>query len=208
MNDSKDTPELAKGRPSGRDEIISAVLDAATELFSTRPPSAVSVRDIAKLAGVQHSVVHRYFGTKEDLLRTVIMRGSEKQAAQIATLGKVPPAVMFEGTLAQGAIYRTILLASIDGRDPAELMEPLNAATTALDYVLGQPDHPHAGTEGPTFDPRILVAFVMAATFGWQGAERTLLHATGLRDADPAEVRSEVARILYCLLQLTDEPSS
>jgi AcrR family transcriptional regulator len=53
-----------------------ALLGAAIELFAERGPASVSIRDIARHADVHHSLVHRYFGTKDDLLAEAIEVGS------------------------------------------------------------------------------------------------------------------------------------
>uniref|UniRef100_UPI0035173BAE TetR/AcrR family transcriptional regulator n=1 Tax=Sinimarinibacterium flocculans TaxID=985250 RepID=UPI0035173BAE len=49
-----------------------ALLSAANDLFGRRGPDAVSVRDVAALAKVNHALVHRHFGTKEKLLQLVM----------------------------------------------------------------------------------------------------------------------------------------
>lgn len=48
------------------------ILRAARQLFAERGIPTVSVRDVAKEAGVTHGLVHHYFGTKEDLVARVI----------------------------------------------------------------------------------------------------------------------------------------
>ena len=53
-----------------------ALLGAAIELFAERGPASVSIRDIARHAEVHHSLVHRHFGTKDDLLAEAIEVGS------------------------------------------------------------------------------------------------------------------------------------
>ena len=58
----------------GRKATTAAILDAAEELFSARGYSAVAVRDIAERAGVSHPIVHKYVGSKADVLRAVLAR--------------------------------------------------------------------------------------------------------------------------------------
>lgn len=53
-----------------------ALLEAAIELFAARGPASVSIRDVARHAGVHHSLVHRHFGTKDDLLAEAIEVGA------------------------------------------------------------------------------------------------------------------------------------
>jgi len=58
-------------RPTGKDEVVGALLEAAADLFSNAGIEGVSVREIAKRAGVNHGLVHRHFGSKEELARRV-----------------------------------------------------------------------------------------------------------------------------------------
>jgi AcrR family transcriptional regulator len=52
-----------------------ALLESAVELFATRGPASVSIRDIARHAGVNHGLLHRHFGAKDDLLAEAIESG-------------------------------------------------------------------------------------------------------------------------------------
>ena len=56
-----------RGRGRGREATTAAILDAAEELFSARGFSAVTVRDVAKRAGVSHALIHRYLGSTDDI---------------------------------------------------------------------------------------------------------------------------------------------
>jgi AcrR family transcriptional regulator len=53
-----------------------ALLASAVELFAAHGPASVSIRDIAHHAGVNHGLVHRHFGSKDDLLTEAIDVGS------------------------------------------------------------------------------------------------------------------------------------
>jgi AcrR family transcriptional regulator len=60
------------------------ILNAAEELFSRRGFFGASLRDIAKEAGVQMSLLNYHFGPKEDLFRQVVRRRADEHAAAIA----------------------------------------------------------------------------------------------------------------------------
>jgi len=188
-------------RPSGRDEIMAAVLDAATKLFSTRPPSAVSVRQIADEAGVQHSVVHRYFGTKEDLLQAVIREGSRRQTEAMAEVRHATPEMALEAALQQGPYFRALLLASMEGTDPRAMLDSMESTQSVFDLVASHPSPVHM-QGGPRFDPRIIIVVVMATLMGWQGAESTLTYLAHLDDEDPVDVRRQMAELLDYLLRI------
>lgn len=64
--------EEPDGRPRGRDEVVAALLSAATKLFSERGPASVSLRDVAREADVNVGLIHRHIGGKDDLLAAVL----------------------------------------------------------------------------------------------------------------------------------------
>jgi TetR/AcrR family transcriptional regulator, repressor for neighboring sulfatase len=49
-----------------------ALLASAMELFAEHGPASVSIRDVARHAGVNHGLVHRHFGAKEDLITAAL----------------------------------------------------------------------------------------------------------------------------------------
>src|SRR4051794_7055663 len=70
-------------RPTGRDEILDAVLDAAERLFAADGPADVSLRAIASEAGVNYGLLHRHFGTKEMLLDVLMQRYADRWLAEL-----------------------------------------------------------------------------------------------------------------------------
>ena len=54
------------------DDIVTAVTEAAHELFTERSPAAVSLRQVAERAGVNLGLIHRYVGSKQDLVEAVL----------------------------------------------------------------------------------------------------------------------------------------
>src|SRR3954467_7631007 len=70
-------------RPTGREEISDAVLDAAERLFAAAGPNEVSLRAIAQEAGVNYGVVHRHFGTKDELFDRLMQRYAERWTARL-----------------------------------------------------------------------------------------------------------------------------
>ncbi len=62
------------GRPAGRNpaEVRQALLDAAREQFTERAFKAVSVREIARAAGVNPAMVNYHFGSKRGLYEAMV----------------------------------------------------------------------------------------------------------------------------------------
>ena len=74
--------ENAEGRAqapvTGKEAVIEAIMEAATELFAQKAPSQVSVREIAAHADVNHGLIHRHFGSKKNLIAEVIQANDAK----------------------------------------------------------------------------------------------------------------------------------
>jgi AcrR family transcriptional regulator len=80
-------------RPSGRDEVVEALLDAAHRLFSLASPADVSLRGIAREANVNHGMVHRHFGTRDDLVDRLLERTAADWTAEAQSAGDFSAAI-------------------------------------------------------------------------------------------------------------------
>ncbi|ABL80019.1 MULTISPECIES: TetR family transcriptional regulator [unclassified Nocardioides] len=67
MTDPATRAAPRRGRRPGTPDTRAAILAAARELFAAQGYAGTSVRAIGAAAGVDASLVHHYFGTKDDL---------------------------------------------------------------------------------------------------------------------------------------------
>lgn len=166
---------------------MDAVLDAATELIADRGPNAVTVRAIAERAGINHALVHRYFGTKEDLIGAVI----EREVAYFRAIARGEgDAVVVFGRLLAGlserhTYVRFLARAILDGYRTGELRPDLSLFGDVT-AILG-PHAPAVGAEGRP-DPRIAVAALGGLVLGWRIFGDFLASGLGL-DTMPREQR-------------------
>lgn len=75
-------PAARRGRPpksktSGTGETRELILDAAEDLFSKHGFYGVTIREVAREAGVDTALVHYYFGAKRGLFDAVFLRRAE-----------------------------------------------------------------------------------------------------------------------------------
>ena len=77
-------------KPAGRDAVMAALVEATSELILERGVT-MSVRDIAQRAGVNHGLVHTYFGSKEALVTAAFGDIVARAAAELDESG-FPPA--------------------------------------------------------------------------------------------------------------------
>jgi len=122
------------------------LMEAAITLFSEK--SHVSVREIAQAAGVNHGLVHYYFGSKEQLRREALDHLIATTAAQIAldSASTIPEIVDGMTSLYSriGPALRMGVRSILDETDPGifanndfPIMKRLAALVSPDDPVLG-----------------------------------------------------------------------
>ncbi|OBH39618.1 TetR family transcriptional regulator [Mycobacterium sp. E342] len=166
--------------PKGRDEVVAAILDSAIELFVERGPAAASIRDIAVRARVNHGLVFRHFGTKQDLVAAVL----DQLTAQLTTLTD-RGAPVDEIQAAGGRQLRVIARALLDGYPAGRLQSSFPAAARLLEDV--RPQHPSDEAA------RMAAAHAGALLLGWQMFEPFLRSATGLHDVPVETLHRSIA---------------
>jgi AcrR family transcriptional regulator len=179
----------ASGRstPTGREEVVAAILQAATDLFAERGPAATSIRDIAARSKVNHGLVFRHFGTKDQVVGAVL---DNLGTTLTALLDSGAPADEVDRALdlQMRVMARTLL----DGYPAAQLQKRFPNIATLIGWV--RPVH------GDDLTARIAVANGLALQFGWRLFAPILRSATGLDELTDDEirevVRTEVGRIL------------
>ena len=177
--------------PTGRAEVAAAILEAATDLFAERGPASTSIRDIAARSKVNHGLVFRHFGTKEQLVGAVL---DHLGASLSALLGTDAPADVLEKSLDRQmrVMARTVL----DGYPAGQLQKRFPNIATLLDGVR------------PLYDDdvkaRLAVANALALQFGWRLFAPILRSATGIDDLTDAEVRQSAGAEVQRILGLTD----
>jgi AcrR family transcriptional regulator len=182
-------PARAPGRstPTGREEVVAAILQAATDLFAERGPAATSIRDIAARSKVNHGLVFRHFGTKDQVVGAVLDNLGTTLTALLDS-GAPGDEVDRALDLQMRVMARTLL----DGYPAAQLQKRFPNIATLIGWV--RPVH------GDDLSARIAVANGLALQFGWRLFAPILRSATGLDELTDDEirevVRTEVGRIL------------
>jgi AcrR family transcriptional regulator len=181
-------------RPYGGEAVREALIAAATELFAKFGPGAVSVREIASHAQVNHGLVHRHFGSKEALLTAVLDRLARELAAEMQSdkSRRRPARKALRATRTQGTFWKVLAHTVLEGRQPADgqrefpVMRALVQAAQA-----GQA----AGRFDPQLDPRAITATGTALSLGWLMFEPFLLASTGLDRVSAVRRNRALARV-------------
>jgi AcrR family transcriptional regulator len=168
-------PPANTSAPRGEHAVRAALIEAAGGLFAERGPARVSVREVAAAAGVNHGLVHHYFGSKDALLRAVL----DELAAHVAD-----EAAAWDGTdewfqtgdstMRHARITAYLLL---DAGDPAAVQTEFPAVGALVRELRAR-----GLTERQA---RTRAAQVSALVLGWQLFEPFVVKAAGVRGRRP-----------------------
>jgi TetR/AcrR family transcriptional regulator, repressor for neighboring sulfatase len=167
--------------PSCRKEVREALLDAAQKLIAARGPARVTLREIADEAGVNFGLVYQYLGTRDELLREVYQRVTQRSATRFEPIEKLPDAVAAMMSVPDDSIARIMAWAILDGDYPADVFGRSPALEHIAEVIAG---HRNGGRPSePREDERLMAAFLLVTMLGWRLFQSIGLTSAGL---DPA----------------------
>ena len=203
---NKKTPKsssIKKGRsaapslrvPRGGEAIKEAILKATEKLLSKHSPTEISLRQIARAAHVNHSLIHRYFGTKENVILEVHERIISKLGEQFSAIESLDGNIGRLFKINEQNPSRRILLARamLDGADPRLIRHHFPTVHQLIELLRKKKSETAASSE---YDAETLAAFFVGAVMGWFLYEPFLLAATGLDTRKREKVHREIVEIL------------
>ena len=112
------------------------IIDAAERVFAVKPFNKVSIRDIAREAGISHASLYRYFPDQQSLFVEAFLQGAGKIGATLEKLiekSKTPDIMKVSDAYVTYLIdndqyFRMMTHFMLDGSLAAEKIEKLNAA--------------------------------------------------------------------------------
>lgn len=167
---------------------MTAVLDATVELLAEHGPRNLSVRQVAERAGVNHALVHRHFGTKDEIVRRALQAQSAAIADELRarSQGGGLTVVHALAVLAEHPAYWTTLARVV--LDDPELAGAGTAPTTQLFSAAVEE---HGGDVGTT-------AAAACLMLGWRVFEDFVVEAAG---TTREELDQSVSTLLRTLLR-------
>jgi TetR/AcrR family transcriptional regulator, repressor for neighboring sulfatase len=152
---------------------MTAILDAASELFAEQGPAATSIREVATRSRVNHGLVYRYFGTKEELVAAVLDHVSDQfnQAVAVSSSHTVEVAERQ---------WRVLARAILDGYPVGQLQHHFPFVTQLVAEARG-----HAEDETAA---RLAAGHVVALELGWRLFEPFIRSAAGLEHIEEDEL--------------------
>jgi len=181
--------------PRGGEEIKEAILKATEKLLAKHSPTEISLRQIATAANVNHSLIHRYFRTKESVILAVHDRIIDKLGQQFSDIDTLDGNIEKLFKINAENPSRRILLARamLDGADPQLIRHHFPTVYHLIELLRKK----KAEAKTPTkFEAETLAAFFVASVMGWFLYEPFLLASTGLDKQNKDKVHRQVIEIL------------
>ncbi len=179
------------GSPRGDSAVTrQVILAAARELFAAHGVDGVSVRQIAARAGVNHALVHRYFGTKDEMVGAILLAEGERMSAMGRPEADARTSLeamrgVLRHALGEGRTSLMLMLrAEIDGLEPERMLDgsPLRPLTVLHDWLVER------APAGADVDAEALTMVVGAAMMGLASCAPMLASGAGAQSTDQDEL--------------------
>lgn len=187
--------------PRGKQEVVEALVDAAAELFADRGPAAVSVREVAARAGVNHALVFRHLGSKSELVRSVWRRVMADLAGREVERPDYDGFVGLARSIARDEkVWKLTARAILDG-EKRLIDEQQYAFVDAMVWAMARGQD--AGMVVKNVHPRLVVGMIVALGFGWLIFEPVLEPALRLQGGEPGAVREKLRQTVASTIGLS-----
>ena len=168
------------------------LLAAAGDLLVEVGPHGATVREIARRAGVNHGLVHHYFGSKEQLLRAamIVLLEEHRSYVKAATDGGPLPRPL--GLLDQQRYLRAIAHCVLDGEmelAALEATEGVSVPRSVLEYLATV-----RRESRPSVESKSVVAHAMAFEMGWVLLEPFIFRVLDVSDDEIEAMRRAAMR--------------
>ena len=154
----KESPNETSAR--GRDAVRQRLLAAAADLLASAPPTEVTGREIAELAGVNHGQIHHYFGSKDGLVAATVEDSTARYHQDRLQGGLVFPLPI--ETSRRSPAWRTLAYLAMTGEWRRPPFEP-SPVVASLAHRRGE----DLGRKPSSPDVMAEVAATMALQRGW-----------------------------------------
>lgn len=184
------TEDATRGAGVVRDALITT----AAQMLGEVGPSSISVRDLARRAGVNHGQVHHYFGGKRGLLVAAMRKLAKDHYDSMHELSGdrgIPPIF----SLAEDDVYWRAVCRVVMENDlelaRIEVDEDISVPRRAMKVAAEEYD---IDVDGIEFKAQF--ALIAAAQMGWVALEDFIMMIANVEDEDRAAVREHAKELL------------
>ncbi len=187
-------PEPVRGEAA----VKAALLEATADLLAAVGPTTLSLREVARRAGVNHGQIHHYFGSKRGLLVEAMKQLARDHRTNMRALSGGDPVPRALSLAEDPRYWRALCHVVLEGDlelARVEIDEGVSVPRDALESLLRE-----RNIDPDDVEFRVRFAAVAALQLGWVALEDFVLLQAGLEDADRDAVRSQVRRLIASLM--------
>lgn len=170
------------------------LIAATAELLGEIGPRTLSVRAIAERAGVNHGLVHHYFGGKDALLRIAMERLVHEHFDYAMSQSKQQPLPAPLGLIGDPTYLKAVVRAVLDNEmslASTEITEGVSVPQNVLNHIAAAQGHAE-----PSLELKANVGLGMALEMGWAALEPFIFAVVGAeKDSEQQELRMEARRL-------------
>ena len=181
-------------KPLGKDAVSAALVEAAIELI-VNEGTHVSVRQVAAAAGVNHGLVHTYFGSKEALLAAAFDEINRRASADLDAAG-FPPVDLARRR--GGELGKAIARMRLDEMGDSFSSHPVTSSWRDA-LAATRPD-----LDSDEIDTMVVTASTLA--LGWAVFGDQLCDTAGLEGDRRAEMERHVVELYAKIGGIPDPP--
>jgi len=167
---------------------------ATAELLGEIGPRALSVRAIAERAGVNHGLVHHYFGGKDALLKVAMQRLVHEHFDFAMSQSQRQPIPAPLGLIGDPTYLRAVVRAVLDNEmslAATELTENVSVPRNVLRHIANT-----VGQSEPSLHVKASVGLGMALEMGWAALEPFIFAIVGAEsNEEQDELRLEARKL-------------
>ena len=178
---------------------------ATAQLLGEIGPRTVRVRAIAERAGVNHGLVHHYFGGKDALLQIAMERLVHEHFDYAMSQSKQQPLPAPLGLIGDPTYLKAVVRAVLDNEmslASTEITQGVSVPQNVLNHVAAAQGHAE-----PSLQLKANVGLGMALEMGWAALEPFIFAVVGAeKESEQQELRMEARRLRSRILtELVDK---
>jgi AcrR family transcriptional regulator len=205
-SDQRPTTDQRQGGPTGRQEVVEAILRAARTLIAERGPSGVSLREIAREAAVNNGLVYLYMGTKEQLVAEVFRRAALDAAARFDQVDNLTDALRLLMHAGDEADVRLMAWAALDSSEPSLLFGPASSLESLA--TIFQRDARSRNEEITPGEARIAAGVAAMVATAWRVFSPVAKSTAAVGEAQTSQFDGAVERLLGSLAAIASTSST
>jgi len=193
--------ELVKQRESS-EVVKDRILNVATELFAKFGVDGVSIRRIAAEAGINHALIIRYFGSKDELVTEILQQRISKLTSTYPVPEQSPVKTMaglrqmLLNSMTDKDTMRLIVRLELDGLSPESYVDEnsVKAATLIAKWIQSQQK------DEKLPDAKLVSVVIVGALFSLVSIAPWLMTAVGLPPEDFEKRKEDIMDVIMLII--------